>query len=63
MIFNLNSPWKVSKDNLMYKCGWSPFENKIFKSRILHTFVNGNLVYSKGKVFEGKMGMKIQFDR
>tara|TARA_B100000214_G_scaffold360377_1_gene322704 strand:- start:583 stop:903 length:321 start_codon:yes stop_codon:yes gene_type:complete len=63
VIFNLNSPWKVSKDNLMYKCGWSPFENKIFKSRILHTFVNGNLVYSKGKVFEGKMGMKIQFDR
>ncbi len=63
VIFNLNSPWKVSKDNLMYKCGWSPFENKIFKSRILHTFVNGNLVYSNGKVFEGKMGMKIQFDR
>jgi len=63
VIFNLNSPWKVSKDNLMYKCGWSPFENKIFKSRILHTFVNGNLVYSMGKVFEGKMGMKIQFDR
>ena len=63
VIFNLNSPWKVSKDNLMYKCGWSPFENKTFKSRILHTLVNGNLVFSNGKIIESAMGMKINFDR
>ena len=63
VIFNLNNPWKVSQDNLMYMCGWSPFENKIFKSRILHTLVNGNLVYSNGRIIESGMGMKINFIR
>jgi len=47
----------------MYKCNWSPFENKTFKSRILHTLVNGNLVFSNGKIIESAMGMKINFDR
>ena len=63
VIFNLNSPWKVSKDNLLYKCNWSPFENKTFKSRILHTIVNGNLVFSHGKIIESGIGMKIMFER
>ena len=63
VIFDIKNPWKVSKDNLMYKCNWSPFENKTFKSRILHTLVNGNLVFSKGKIIESAMGMKINFDR
>ena len=63
VIFDIKSPWKVSNDNLMYKCNWSPFENKTFKSRILHTLVNGNLVFSNGKVIESGMGMKINFDR
>ena len=52
VIFNLNNPWTVSKDNILYKCLWSPFENKTFKSRILHTIVNGNLVYSNGTIIE-----------
>ena len=63
VIFDLNSPWKVSKDNLLYKCNWSPFENKTFKSRILHTLVNGNLVFSHGKIIESGKGMKIMFER
>ena len=63
VIFDIKSPWKVSNDNLMYKCNWSPFENKTFKSRILHTLVNGNLVFSNGKVIESCLGMKINFDR
>ena len=63
VIFDLNSPWKVSKDNLLYKCNWSPFENKTFKSRILHTLVNGNLVFSYGKIIESGKGMKIMFER
>ena len=37
VIFNLNNPWTVNKDNILYKCGWSPFEGKSFKSRISHT--------------------------
>jgi len=63
VIFDIKNPWKVSNDNLMYKCNWSPFENKTFKSRILHTLVNGNLVFSNGKIIESAMGMKINFDR
>ena len=63
VIFDIKSPWKVSNDNLMYKCNWSPFENKTFKSRILYTLVNGNLVFSNGKVIESGLGMKINFDR
>ena len=63
VIFDLNSPWKVSKDNLLYKCNWSPFENKTFKSRILHTLVNGNLVFSHGKIIESGKGMQIMFER
>ena len=63
VIFDIKNPWKVSKDNLMYKCNWSPFENKSFKSRVLHTLVNGNIVFSNGKIIESAMGMKINFDR
>ena len=63
VIFNINNPWKVSKDNLMYKCNWSPFENKTFKSRIIHTFVNGNSVYKDGKIIDSSRGMKIKFVR
>ena len=63
VIFDIKNPWKVSKDNLMYKCNWSPFENKSFRSRVLYTLVNGNIVFSNGKIIESAMGMKINFDR
>jgi dihydroorotase len=45
VIVDLNAPWAVQPGNTLYKCGWSPFEGTTFKSRITHTFVNGNLVY------------------
>ena len=63
VIFDLNNPWTVSKDNLLYKCNWSPFENKTFKSRVLYTFVNGSIVYSDGIINDLKMGMQIEFER
>tara|TARA_B100001996_G_scaffold123030_1_gene93068 strand:+ start:3411 stop:4751 length:1341 start_codon:yes stop_codon:yes gene_type:complete len=63
VIFNLNNPWKVSKENLMYKCNWSPFEDTTFKSRVLHTIVNGNTVFKDGVIIESKMGQKIEFNR
>ncbi len=63
VIFDIKNPWKVSKDNLLYKCNWSPFENKSFSSRVLYTLVNGNIVFSNGKIIESAMGMKINFDR
>ncbi|WP_417885288.1 dihydroorotase [Zunongwangia sp.] len=49
VLVDLNSPWQVKSDNILYKCGWSPFEGFTFKSRITHTFVNGNLVYKNFK--------------
>ncbi|WP_438966569.1 dihydroorotase [Flavobacterium sp.] len=62
-IVNSHSPWNVQKENILYKCGWSPFEGTNFKSRILHTFVNGKHVYNNGKVKPGTFGKRLLFDR
>lgn len=58
-----NSDWTVSADNILYKCGWSPFEGQTFSSKITHTFVNGNLVYEDGKISEKKSGQRLLFLR
>ncbi len=63
VLINPNSPWKVSKNNILYKCGWSPFEGEIFNSRITHTLINGHLVYENGKFNEEKRGMRLTFDK
>jgi len=62
-IVNPASPWNVKKENILYKCGWSPFEGYTFKSRITHTFVNGQLVYNNFKVKEVRAGQRLLFDR
>jgi len=58
-----NAPWTVQKDNILYKCGWSPFQGTTFKSRITHTFVNGQLVYKNFKVLDKKAAERLTFDR
>ncbi|MGC1631535.1 MAG: dihydroorotase [Gelidibacter sp.] len=63
VIVDINSPWTVNKDNILYKCGWSPFENVLFKSRITHTFVNGSLVYRNFKFLNVKAGKRLTFNR
>jgi len=63
VIVNSHQPWNVNKDNILYKCGWSPFEGTNFKSKITHTFVNGKLVYQNGKVKEEKFGQRLLFER
>ena len=63
VIVNPAKPWSVMKENLLYKCGWSPFEGTNFKSRISHTFVNGQLVYENAKVKEIKAGKRLLFNR
>lgn len=63
VIVNMNNPWTVKKDNILYKCGWSPFEGNTFKSRISHTFVNGNLAYSNFKVNENRYAKQLTFNR
>lgn len=56
-------PWNVKKENIIAQCGWSPFEGYNFKSRITHTFVNGNLVYHNFKVNDQPFGKRLLFDR
>ncbi len=64
VLVDFNAPWSVSKDNILYKCGWSPFEGFTFKSRITHTFVNGKLVYNNFKILDKeKQGMRLTFNR
>ena len=62
-IVNTHQPWVVNKDNLLYKCGWSPFEGANFKSRVTHTFVNGKLAFANGKVKSLKAGKRLLFER
>ena len=62
-IVNSTNPWSVNKDNILYKCGWSPFEGTNFKSRVSHTFVNGQLVYENATVKDIKAGKRLLFDR
>jgi dihydroorotase len=62
-IVDLKSPWIVSKDNILAKCKWSPFENQQFTSRVLHTIVSGNLAYTNGSLQEGQMGQRLLFER
>lgn len=62
-IVNTHQPWNVTKGNILYKCGWSPFEGTNFKSKIMHTFVNGTHVYQNGKFKKELVGKRLLFDR
>jgi len=57
-----NSPWVVSKENILYKCGWSPFEGTRFDAAVLKTWVNGNLVYDNGLFDESVRGERLLFE-
>ena len=63
VLVDLDSPWTVNKNNTLYKCKWSPFENQTFKSKITHTIVNGNLVYDNGIFNESVKGKRLLFER
>ena len=58
-----NSPWTVRKDNIAYKCGWSPFEGIEFSSKVTHCFVNGHLGYENGNFSEVRNAKRLSFDR
>jgi len=62
-LVDLNSSWQVNKGNILYKCGWSPFEGTTFQSKIIHTIVSGNLAYSNGKLTENQSGKRMSFVR
>lgn len=63
VLVNLNKAQVVSKENILYKCGWSPFEGTTFNSTIEKTFVNGHLVYDNGKFDESKKGERLLFNK
>ena len=63
MIVKENSNWSVTKENILYKCRWSPFEGEIFNSTITHTFVNGHIAYEHGCFNESKKGQRLKFNR
>ena len=58
-----NKSWTVEKDNILYQCGWSPFEGTTFSHSIDTTFVNGKKVYEKGRVIESDSAMRLSFNR
>lgn len=53
--------WQVSKENILYQCGWSPFEDTSFDYRVTHTFVNGNLVFENGQITPNIFGQRVIF--
>lgn len=63
VLIDPNSPWTVNKENIIYKCGWSPLEGTTFKSRVTHTFVNGVLVYERGNFPNRGKGERLTFER
>lgn len=63
VLVDMTNEWTVSKDNLLYKCGWSPFEGTSFHSKIISTFVNGRRVYHKGVINDQFKGTSLKFDR
>ncbi len=63
VLIDLNKPWQVKKDNILYKCGWSPFEGITFQSSITHTWVNGHLAYVNGYFDESQKGQRLLFNR
>lgn len=63
VIVNLEKPWTVAKENILYKCGWSPFEGQRFNTSVIHTIVSGRLVFSSGKFSGFNAGMRLEFAR
>ncbi len=63
VLINPNAPWTVTKENIAYKCGWSPFEGTTFRARVTHTFVNGHLAYENGKIAKTTKGERLTFNR
>ncbi len=63
VVVDPDSHWQVNKSNILYKCGWSPFEGTTFQSQVLYTFVNGKLVYDNGNFRDGFFGRRLLFNR
>ena len=63
VLVNLNKPQQVDRSNVLYKCGWSPFEGTSFASTVTHTIVSGNMVYHNGSIAAQYKGERLKFER
>ncbi|TNE30284.1 MAG: dihydroorotase [Bacteroidetes bacterium] len=63
VLVEASRPWTVTDENVLSKCGWSPFEGSTFKARVSHTFVNGKVVYKNGQFDDSVRGERLYFDR
>jgi dihydroorotase len=63
VLVDLHKPQRITRENVLSKCGWSPFEGHSFKSSVTHTFVSGNLVWEDGTFYDSSAGQRLQFDR
>lgn len=63
VVVDFDQPSSVTKENILYKCGWSPLEGVAFPATITHTFVNGKMVYGAGVWDESTKGQRMQFNR
>lgn len=63
VLVDMNRPYTVTKENILFKCGWSPLEGTTFPASITNTFVNGHLVYGNGVFDESNRGMRLKFNR
>lgn len=63
VLVNLNQSWQVEPENILSKCKWSPFEKQTFKSKVIMTFVNGQLAYNNGIFNENCLGKRLKFEK
>jgi dihydroorotase len=63
VLVDLNTHQRMNDEELLYKCGWSPFSDKIFRSKIKKTFVNGNLVFDEGQINDNLFGHRLLFEK
>jgi len=63
VIVDMKHGMTVTKENILYKCGWSPLDGFEFPATVTHTFINGHLVYGNGVWDESQMGLRLAFDR
>ncbi len=63
VLVDMNKNWTVEKENILAKCGWSPFEGQSFQSKVHKTWVSGHLAYDEGKFDESLKGHRLKFDR
>ena len=62
VLVNPNKSWMVAPENILYKCGWAPFERTLFSNKVISTFVNGKAVYNNEELVDGLIGSRATFN-